>query len=100
MIEVRVELPAHLRTLARVDDEVRLSVPPAPTIAQVLDALEAEYPMLKGTIRDHGTRRRRAHIRYFGAGEDLSHEPSDAVLPPQVASGADVFRVLGAISGG
>jgi sulfur-carrier protein len=100
MTTIRVELPSHLRALARVEDELLLSVPGAPTIEGVLDALEASFPMLRGTIRDQGTRRRRAHMRYFGAGEDLSHEPPDAPLPAPVVSGADVFRVLGAISGG
>jgi sulfur-carrier protein len=100
MIEVRVELPAHLRTLARVDGEVRLTVPATPTIADVVDALETAYPMLRGTIRDHATRRRRAHMRYFGAGEDISHLSPDTRLPEEVTTGRDVFRVLGAISGG
>lgn len=100
MTEVRVELPAHLRTLARVDDEVRLEVPGGATIADLLDALERRFPMLRGTIRDHASGRRRAHMRYYGAGEDLSHEPVESRLPEEVTTGRDVFRVLGAISGG
>jgi sulfur-carrier protein len=100
MITVRVELPVHLRTLAGIDGEVALPVDGAPTIRGVLDLLEDRYPMLRGTIRDHGTGRRRAYIRYFADGEDLSFEPPDAPLPDAVRSGADAFRVLGAIAGG
>jgi sulfur-carrier protein len=100
MTTVRVELPVHLRMLARVEDEVYIEVAGAPTIANVLDTLESRYPMLRGTIRDHATRRRRAYIRYFAGGDDLSHEPPDTPLPEGVISGADVLRVLGAISGG
>ncbi len=100
MTTVRVELPVHLRTLARVEGELRLEVADAPTIANVLDALETSYPMLRGTIRDQGTHRRRAYIRYFAAGEDVSFEPPDAPLPAAVVSGADTLRVLGAIAGG
>ncbi len=97
---IRVYLPAHLRTLANVRGEVELEVEGPVTQRSILDALEARYPMLRGTIRDHVTHRRRAYIRYFAGGEDLSLEPADAPLPPAVASGADVLRVLGAIAGG
>jgi hypothetical protein len=100
MTTVRVALPVHLRTLARVDDEVRVEVTDPPTVRSVLDALEAEYPVLRGTIRDHGSDRRRAFIRYFADGRDLSHEPTETVLPEAVASGADAFCVVGAIAGG
>jgi hypothetical protein len=98
--EIRVELPAHLRTLARVGYEVRIAVPRPVTTAVILDAIEAEFPMLKGAIRDYGTLRRRPFIRFFACGIDLSHDPSDAELPQAVASGAEPFIVLGAIAGG
>jgi sulfur-carrier protein len=97
---VRVELPTHLRTLARVEGEIRLDVVGAPTVNSVLDALETRYPVLKGTIRDHRTAERRAFIRYFADGIDLSHLPPDAPLPDSVQSGAEVLRVIGAIAGG
>jgi molybdopterin synthase sulfur carrier subunit len=97
---IRVVLPGHLRTLARVDGEVTLEVQGQATQRAVLDALEARYPMLKGTIRDHVTQQRRAFIRFFACSEDLSHEPPDAPLPPEVASGAEPFLILGAIAGG
>ena len=97
---IRVVLPGHLRTLARVDGEVMLEVQGQSTQRAVLDALEARYPMLKGTIRDHVTQQRRAFIRLFACSEDLSHEPPDAPLPPEVASGAEPFLILGAIAGG
>jgi molybdopterin synthase sulfur carrier subunit len=97
---IRVALPHHLRTLARVDGEVQLEVDGAPTKGAVLDALEAAYPVLCGTIRDHGTLERRAFIRFFACGQDLSLEPDDAPLPDQVASGEQVFRVVGAMAGG
>ncbi len=97
---IRVVLPAHLRTLARVDGEVRLEVEGLPTQRSVLDALEARYPMLRGTIRDHVTGRRRPFVRFFACEEDLSHEPPDAPLPDVVASGAEPFLVVGAIAGG
>jgi sulfur-carrier protein len=100
MSTVRVELPVHLRSLARVEGELCLEVAGEPTVQRVLDVLEADYPVLRGTIRDHGTRRRRAFIRYFAGGTDLSHEPPDAPLPACVASGEDVLRVVGAIAGG
>ncbi len=97
---MRVALPAHLRTLAQVTGEVELEVAVPPTQRAVLDALEARYPMLRGTIRDQATGRRRAFMRYFACGQDLSHESPDAELPDQVASGAEPFMVVGAIAGG
>ncbi|HEV2381703.1 MAG TPA: MoaD/ThiS family protein [Terriglobia bacterium] len=97
---IRVMLPTHLRTLAKVDGEVTLDVQGAVTQASVLDALEARYPMLRGTIRDHVTLKRRAFIRFFACEEDLSHEPPDAPLPEAVAKGAEPFLVIGAIAGG
>ena len=97
---IRVVLPEHLRNLATVGGEVELDVPSPVTQAAVLDALEARYPMLGGTIRDHGTHRRRAFVRFFACGEDLSHEPADAPLPAEVASGTEPFLVVGATAGG
>ena len=97
---IRVVLPAHLRTLARVDGEVQLDVAERATQRSVLDALEARHPMLRGTLRDHRTRRRRAYVRFFACGQDLSHEPPEAPLPDAVASGAEPFVVLGAMAGG
>ena len=97
---IRVVLPPHLRTLARVDGEVSLEVPGTATRAAVLDALEARYPMLRGTIRDHVTAQRRPFLRFFACARDLTHEPPDAPLPDTVASGAEPFLVVGAIVGG
>ena len=97
---IRVVIPPHLRTLARVSGEVELEVADPPTPASVLDALEARFPMLRGTIRDHTTHDRRPFIRYFACNEDLSHDPPDTPLPAPVASGAEPFIVLGAIAGG
>ena len=97
---IRVVLPAHLRRLARVDGEVMLSVEAPVTQRAVLDALEARYPMLRGTIRDHGTHQRRAFLRFFACEQDLSHESPDAPLPDPVATGAEPFLVIGAIAGG
>ena len=97
---IRVILPFHLRTLARVDGEVQLEVEGPVTQRSVLDALEARYPMLCGTIRDHVTHERRAFVRFFACEEDLSHESPDAPLPEAVASGAELFLVIGAIAGG
>ena len=97
---IRVILPYHLRNLAHVGSEVTLEVPPPVTPRSVLDALEAQYPMLRGTIRDHGTLQRRAFLRYFACEEDLSHESPDAPLPPPVAAGAEPFLVIGAMAGG
>jgi sulfur-carrier protein len=97
---IRVALPYHLRTLAGVDGEVRLDAQNRPTQRSVLDALEAAYPVLRGTIRDHGTAKRRDFVRFFACGQDISLEPADAPLPDEVASGAEVFRVVGAMAGG
>jgi sulfur-carrier protein len=97
---IRVTLPAHLRKLARVDGEVQLDIEGKVTQGAVLDALEAGYPMLRGTIRDHVTLRRRAFVRFFACGEDLSHEPPDTPLPDAVAKGTEPFMIVGAIAGG
>src|SRR3954465_14784262 len=97
---IRVELPAHLRTLARVGGEVTIDVAGPVTQRAVLDALEAAYPVLRGTIRDHGTLKRRAFLRFFACEQDLSHEPPDAPLPDKVASGDEPFLVIGALAGG
>ena len=97
---IRVVLPQHLRTLARVDGEVQLQVDGPVTQRSVLDALEARYPMLRGTIRDHITQHRRPFVRFFACGQDLSHELPDAPLPDAVATGAEPFLVVGAIAGG
>ena len=97
---IRVVLPAPLRTLARVNGEVALAVPGPATQGSVLDALEASYPMLRGTIRDPRTRRRRAFVRFFACGQDLSHEPPESPLPDAVATGAEPFLVIGAMAGG
>jgi sulfur-carrier protein len=97
---IRVSLPQHLRTLARVDTEVELEVEGRPTVCSALDALEARYPVLRGTIRDHGSRERRPWIRFFACKEDLSHEPPDTPLPDAVATGAEPFLIIGAIAGG
>ena len=97
---IRVVLPAHLRTLAHVDGELKLVVEGPATQRSVLDALEACYPMLRGTIRDHVTQQRRPFLRFFACEEDLSHELPDAPLPDSVATGAEPFLVVGAIAGG
>ncbi len=97
---IRVVLPPHLRTLAHVDGEVVIEVEGQVTQRSVLDALEARYPMLRGTIRDHATRERRPFLRFFACEQDLSHEPPDAPLPDAVATGAEPFLVVGAIAGG
>jgi len=97
---IRVELPYHLRKLAHVDDEVQLEIAGAVTQRSVLDALEARYPVLRGTIRQHDTGKRRAFLRFFACQRDLSHESPDAPLPDAVASGAEPFMVIGAIAGG
>ncbi|HXY44815.1 MAG TPA: MoaD/ThiS family protein [Acidimicrobiales bacterium] len=97
---IRVRLPAHLRTLAHVDQEVELEVIGQPTQRAVIDALEARYPALQGTLRDPATHRRRAHVRFFACEEDLSHEPPDAPLPEAVVTGAEPFFVIGAMAGG
>jgi molybdopterin synthase sulfur carrier subunit len=97
---IRVVLPAHLRKLARVDDEVELQVAGPVTQRSVLDALEAGYPMLRGTIRDHVTQERRAFLRFFACEQDLSHEAPDAPLPSAVAAGREPYLVVGAMAGG
>jgi molybdopterin synthase sulfur carrier subunit len=97
---IRVLLPQPLRTLARVEGEVELSVEGAVTQRSVLDALEAQYPALRGTIRDHATGARRPFVRFFACEQDLSHEPADAPLPEAVAKGTEPFLVVGAIAGG
>jgi sulfur-carrier protein len=97
---IRVTLPTHLRTLAQVTEEVRLEVEGPATQRAVLDALEASYPMLRGTVRDHVTQRRRPFVRFFVGEEDVSHEPPDAPLPAAVASGDVPFNIIGAMAGG
>ena len=97
---IRVELPAHLRKLAQVEGAVTLDVSDAVTLGAVLDALEAQYPVLRGTVRDHVTKERRAFLRFFACEEDLSHEPADAPLPDPVVRGAEPLLIVGAIAGG
>jgi molybdopterin synthase sulfur carrier subunit len=97
---IRVILPYHLRTLAQINGEVKLAVVGVATQRSVLDALEVRYPALRGTIRDHVTRQRRAFLRFFACQQDLSHEPPDVPLPDAVASGAEPFFIVGAIAGG
>jgi sulfur-carrier protein len=97
---IRVVLPFHLRNLAQVDGEVQVDIEGEATASAVLDALEKRYPVLEGTIRDHTTHKRRAFLRFFACGEDLSHEPPDAPLPAAVAEGAEPFQVVGAMAGG
>ena len=97
---IRVVLPAHLRTIAKVSGEVALDVPGVATLESVLDALEACYPALQGTIRDHVTRQRRPFVRFFACENDLSHDPPDLALPEAVANGSEPLLVVGAIAGG
>ena len=97
---IRVVLPAHLRNLAGVNGEVTLDLQGKATLRSVLDALEAGYPMLRGTIRDHGTLKRRPFVRFFACEQDLSHEPPDTLLPDPVAAGTEPFLVVGAMAGG
>jgi molybdopterin synthase sulfur carrier subunit len=97
---IRVKLPPHLRKLAHVDGEVSLQIAGQITQRSILDALEARYPMLRGTIRDHVTAKRRAFVRFFACGEDLSHESPDTPLPEAIATGAQPFMIVGAIAGG
>jgi sulfur-carrier protein len=97
---IRVVLPYHLRTLARVDVEVQLDVIGPVTLAAVLDAIEARFPVLRGTIRDHGSLKRRPFIRFFACKEDWSHEPADSTLPDAIASGDEPLMIVGAIAGG
>jgi hypothetical protein len=97
---MRVILPFHLRNLARIEGELELEVPNPPTIGGVLDAVEARFPMLRGTIRDHGTLKRRPFIRFFACKEDLSFEPVDTPLPEAVVKGEEPFMIIGAMAGG
>jgi molybdopterin synthase sulfur carrier subunit len=97
---IRVVLPTHLRTLAQVQGEVSLALDGPVTTAAILDALEAQYPQLRGTMRDHATQKRRPFIRFFACKEDLSHDPTDTPLPEQVATGQEPFLVVGAMAGG
>ena len=97
---IRVVLPAHLRTLARVEGEVKVEVEGPPTIRSVLDALEAGHPVLRGAIRDHVTGQRRPFVRFFACEQDLSHDPVDTPLPEAVATAAEPFLIVGAIAGG
>ncbi|MBI5763324.1 MAG: MoaD/ThiS family protein [Planctomycetes bacterium] len=97
---IRIVLPFHLRTLAHATGEIELAVEETPTQRSILDALEARYPMLRGTIRDHATKARRPFIRFFACQKDLSHESPDAPLPDEVVSGVEPFMVVGAIAGG
>ena len=97
---IRVALPAHLRTLARVEDEVQLEIATPVTQRTILDALEAAYPVLRGTIRDQATQRRRPLVRFFCCGEDFSHEALDTPLPDPIANGTEPFFIIGAMAGG
>lgn len=97
---IRVVIPHHLRNLARTGKEIALTIEGAVTQAAVLDALEAQYPMLKGTIRDHNTKKRRAFIRFFACEQDLSHEAADSLLPEEVIAGKEPFLIVGAMAGG
>lgn len=97
---IRVQLPFHLRNLARVDGEVQLDVPTPVTIGRTLDAIEAKFPVLRGTIRDHDTRKRRPFIRFFACKEDWSLEPPETPLPEEIVSGTEPFLVVGAMAGG
>ena len=97
---IRVVLPHHLRTLARVGDEVHVDLNGSITVQSLLDALEAKYPMLRGTIRDHESHKRRPMVRFFVCGEDVSHNPPDNPLPDAIAEGAEPFFIMGAIAGG
>jgi molybdopterin synthase sulfur carrier subunit len=100
MATIRVELPAHLRNLAQTGAEVQLEIAGAVTQRSVLDALEQQYPVLRGTIREHDTQKRRAFLRFFACQEDLSHESPDAPLPAEVVSGKEPFLIIGSIAGG
>jgi len=97
---IRVVLPVHLRTLAHVEGEVQLAVEAPVTLRRVLDSLESRFPVLQGSIRDHGTLRRRPFVRFFACQQDLSHEPPDTPLPEAVTSGAEPFLIVGAMAGG
>jgi sulfur-carrier protein len=97
---IRVVLPHHLRTLARVGNEVHVELNGSATVRGILDALELQYPMLRGTIRDHATQKRRPLVRFFACGEDISHDPLDTPLPDPIAKGTEPFFIMGAIAGG
>jgi hypothetical protein len=97
---IRIVLPHHLRTLARVGDEVHVDLSDPVTVKSLLDAIEAKYPMLRGTIRDHESQKRRPMVRFFACGEDVSHDPPDNPLPDAIAKGAEPFFIMGAIAGG
>jgi hypothetical protein len=97
---IRVVIPYHLRILANITGEIQLEVEPPVTMRAVLDALEARYPMLRGTVRDHGTFKRRDFIRFYACEQDLSHDPPDTLLPEAIAKGAEPFLIIGAIAGG
>lgn len=97
---IRVQLPYHLRNLAKIDGELSLEVPAPVTIQSTLEAIEARFPMLRGTIRDHGTLKRRPFIRFFACREDLSLEPPETVLPPSIIEGKEPFMIVGAMAGG
>lgn len=99
-MKIQVQLPAHLRTLAGVRGEIAVEVDGTPTQSSVLDAVEAKYPMLCGTIRDHTTKQRRAFLRFFACAQDLSHDPPDTPLPEEVVQGKEPFLVIGAVAGG
>lgn len=100
MPPIRLQIPAHLQTLARHRGELTLDVPPQPTLANTLDALELRFPQLRGTIRDHLTHQRRPFLRFFACNEDISHQPTSTPLPPAIASGQEPLLVIGAIAGG
>jgi molybdopterin synthase sulfur carrier subunit len=97
---IRVVLPHHLRTLARVGDEVDVDLNGSATVSGIIDAIEAKYPMLRGTIRDHETKKRRPLVRFFACGEDISHDAPDSKLPDAIANGTEPFFIMGAIAGG
>lgn len=97
---IRIQLPFHLRNLAHIDGELQLEVPPPVTIASTLDAIEARFPMLRGTIRDHVTQKRRPFIRFFACREDLSLDPPETQLPDQIVQGVEPFLIVGAMAGG
>jgi sulfur-carrier protein len=97
---IRVILPHHLRTLARVGDEVHIDLNGSATVRAIIDSIEAKYPMLRGTIRDHETQSRRTLVRFFACGEDISHDPPDTPLPDAIAKGTEPFFIMGAIAGG
>jgi hypothetical protein len=97
---IRVVLPHHLRTLARVGDEVQVDLTASVTVKSILDAIETKYPMLRGTIRDHESHKRRPMVRFFVCGEDVSHDPPDTPLPDAIAKGTEPFFIMGAIAGG